>query len=285
MRNRLHLKQKTTQVNNAQKHQKSDRSEIKRTEVSNDVIGVSKDLFIEKIENAVDVVNGNSKGSPCVVEIESEENKICVEETITKADHNNGDNALEEGEIDDHDIDTNTINVNGETLDIKNETMHEVRESTATKSIEITHQKQSILKQDDSIEEHSFPINDCTFNEQILPTNNSKIIATHSANTHTQFNSNNESDNLLLKSIARVDKNVISNENINLTGPIENGSINELNDVLNTSNNKSIKNISTSLKDYLIVENENNETTIYVTRKKKKKKDKSKNQKPENSVK
>lgn len=44
--------------------------------------------------------------------------------------------------------------------------------------------------------------------------------------------------------------------------------------VLNTSGNKSVKNISTSSKDYLIVENENNETTIYVTRKKKKKKKK-----------
>ncbi|XP_055311070.1 TRAF3-interacting protein 1-like [Sitodiplosis mosellana] len=47
------------------------------------------------------------------------------------------------------------------------------------------------------------------------------------------------------------------------------------NSVLNTSGNKSVKNISTSTKDYLIVENENNETTIYVTRKKKKKKKKS----------
>lgn len=43
---------------------------------------------------------------------------------------------------------------------------------------------------------------------------------------------------------------------------------------LNTSGNKSVKNISTSSKDYLIVENENNETTIYITRKKKKKKKK-----------
>lgn len=47
-----------------------------------------------------------------------------------------------------------------------------------------------------------------------------------------------------------------------------------MNGVLNTSGNKSVKNISTSSKNYLIVEDENNETTIYVTRKKKKKKKK-----------
>lgn len=44
------------------------------------------------------------------------------------------------------------------------------------------------------------------------------------------------------------------------------------NNALNTSGNKSVKNISTSSKDYLIVEDENNDTIIYVTRKKKKKK-------------
>lgn len=42
--------------------------------------------------------------------------------------------------------------------------------------------------------------------------------------------------------------------------------------LLNTSGSKSIKNISTSSKDYLIVEDENDETTIYITRKKKVKK-------------
>lgn len=47
-----------------------------------------------------------------------------------------------------------------------------------------------------------------------------------------------------------------------------------LDNVLNTSGSKSVKNISTSSKDYLIVENDNNETTIYITRKKKKKKEK-----------
>lgn len=53
-------------------------------------------------------------------------------------------------------------------------------------------------------------------------------------------------------------------------------------EILNTSGNKSVKNISTSSKDYLIVEDENDETTIYVTRKKKKKK---KSEKKEKSVK
>lgn len=44
-----------------------------------------------------------------------------------------------------------------------------------------------------------------------------------------------------------------------------------LNDALNTSGSKLVKNISTSTKNYLIVEDENNETTIYITRKSKKK--------------
>lgn len=47
-------------------------------------------------------------------------------------------------------------------------------------------------------------------------------------------------------------------------------STHSLNDVLNTSGNK-VKNISTSTTNYLIVEDENNETTIYITRKSKKK--------------
>lgn len=42
--------------------------------------------------------------------------------------------------------------------------------------------------------------------------------------------------------------------------------------LLNTSGSKSVKNISTSSKDYLIVEDENDETTIYITRKKRVKK-------------
>lgn len=58
------------------------------------------------------------------------------------------------------------------------------------------------------------------------------------------------------------------------TKPIQEKSSELLDKVLNSSGNKSVKNISTSSKDYLIVENDNNETTIYITRKKKKKKDK-----------
>lgn len=54
--------------------------------------------------------------------------------------------------------------------------------------------------------------------------------------------------------------------------PVEHPISDELdNSMLNNVSNKSVKNISTSSKDYLIVD-ENNETTIYVTRKKKKKK-------------
>lgn len=61
--------------------------------------------------------------------------------------------------------------------------------------------------------------------------------------------------------------------NKSLTATAETPSFNGMaNNALNTSGNKSVKNISTSSKDYLIVEDENNDTIIYVTRKKKKKK-------------
>lgn len=99
--------------------------------------------------------------------------------------------------------------------------------------------------------------------DEVHPINdeNPPILISPTANNNTKLN---EHDN------TKQSKHTKQTES-NLNGH----SFTDIQELLNTSGNKSVKNISTSSKDYVIVENENNETDIYVTRKKKKKKKKS----------
>lgn len=86
----------------------------------------------------------------------------------------------------------------------------------------------------------------------------------------------NESENCNYKNESELITNMDITENNETKQEIVTNCIPEHltpNSILNTSGNVSVTNISTSSKDYIIVD-ENNETTIYVTRKKKKKKKK-----------
>ncbi|XP_031627408.1 arginine/serine-rich coiled-coil protein 2 [Contarinia nasturtii] len=226
----------------------------------------------------------------------SESEKLSENKSISSTDLNSEsqmETMLEENIKNDdppqssHEIDTNSATVKTESIDVVKNTKVEIEPIRKTEDIEmkgldntepkrienpLVHENDLIDKTPPNQErndENSVPnLQDIRIEGVKNVTNCDEALAVNNENTATL----NSPPSKNITKLNEHDENTKQSETNSNGQSFTDAMYHEL---LNTSGNKSVKNISTSSKDYLIVENENNETDIYVTRKKKKKKKKS----------